>query len=215
MRKEFIRMLRDGSLFAVLVLYLVISIIGIATQTGEVPAPAWTVVLVAYSLIVPAMLISNWRLAEMSNLWIPLTSSLSFELVVKSLLYDLTLVAFVVPAATILVLSFASPISPLAPLVLITSVSLIGCSVNLYGAISFLGRKRRATPSFMVNWVSMLLFGLLVSPAYVYVTLGLFLGLSLEINLLLASAVLAYSALIFRLFSKKSAEKASTIEIQA
>ena len=215
MKKEFIRMVRDGSLFAVLVFYLVISIMGVATQTGEVPFPAWMVVLVAYSFIVPAMLISNWRIGEMSNLWIPLTSPLNFGFVVKSLLYDLALVAFVVPAATIVVLSIASPISPLVPLVLIASVSLIGCSVNLFAAISFLGKKRRATPSFMVGWVSMLLFGLLVSPAYAYVVISLLLTLSVEINLLLAVPVLAYSALIFWLFSKKSAEKALSIEIQA
>ena len=64
------------------------------------------------------------------------------------------------------------------------------------------------TPSWLYS-------GLLVSPAYAYVTLSMFLGLSLEINLLLAPVVLAYSTLVFRLFSKKSAEKASTIEIQA
>jgi hypothetical protein len=213
MRKEFIRMLRDGSLFAVLVLYAVISIMGVATGTGGVPFPAWMVVLAAYSLIVPAMLISNWRIGEMGNLWIPLTSALNFGFVVKSLLYDLTLIAFTIPAATIVVLSFISHIGPLIPLVLVASVSLIGCPVNLFAAISFLGKKRRATPSFMIGWVSMLLFGLLVSPTYIYVTLSLVFSFTAGTSLLLAAAVVAYSAFIFWFFSKKSAEKASSIEI--
>lgn len=215
MRKEFIRMLRDGSLFTVLLFYLIVSIVSAATSTGQAPFPGGLLILVIYSFVVPAMLVSNWRIGEMGNLWIPLTSALSFGFVVKSLLYDLTLVAFVVPAATIVVLGLFSLISPWIPLVLIASISLIGCPVNLFAAISFLGKKRKATPSFMIGWVSMLLFGLLVSPAYAYVMLSLLFGFSVEINLLLAVPVLAYSALIFWLFSKKSVEKASSIEIQA
>jgi len=213
MRKEFIRMIRDGSLFTVLLFYLIVSIMSVGSRIGEVPFPVWLFVLGIYSFIVPTMLISNWRVSELDNLWIPFSSAVDLGCVVKPLLYDLTLTAFVVPAATILVLAFVSQIDPLIPLVLIASVSLIGCSTSLFAMVHFLGKRRRAVPSFMIGWVSMLLSSLLASPTYAYATLSLLWRLRIEINLLLAVPIIAYSGLVFWFFSKKVQEKAANIEI--
>jgi len=118
-----------------------------------------------------------------------------------------------VPAATTVVLTFLGQINPLIPLVLVASVSLIGCSATLFTMMHFLGKKRRATPSFMIGWVSMLLSGLLISPTYIYITFSLLFSFSAETNLLLAVPILFYSALVFWFFSKKSAEKAASVEM--
>lgn len=213
MKKEFIRMIRDGSLFVVLLLYLIVSIMSVATNIGQAPFPVWLFILVIYSFIVPAMLLGNWRVGELDNLWIPLTSGVNPGFVAKSLLYDFTLIALIVPAATTVVLTFLGQINPLIPLVLVTSVSLIGCSATLYTMMHFLGKKRRATPSFMIGWVSMLLSGLLISPTYIYMTFSLLFSFSAETNLLLAAPILFYSALVFLFFSKKTAEKAASVEM--
>jgi hypothetical protein len=149
MKKELIRMIRDGSLFAVLLFYVIVSIMSVSANIGQAPFPIWLLILVIYSFIVPAMLLGTWRTAELDNLWIPLTSGVSPRTIVGSLLYDFTLIAFIVPAGTIIVLSLLGQINPLVPFVLVTSVSLIGCSATLFTMIHFLGKKRRATPSFI------------------------------------------------------------------
>ena len=213
MKKEFIRIIRDGSLFGVLLLYLIVSIMSVATNIGQAPFPVWMLILVIYSFIVPAMLVGNWRVGELDSLWIPLTSGISPRYLARSLLYDFTLIAFMVPAGTIVVLTLLGQINPLVPLVLVASVSLIGCSTNLFTMIHFLGKKRRATPSFMIGWVSMLLSGLLTSPTYIYAALSFILGFSVQTGLLLAAPILAYSILIFWFLSRKTERKAATIEI--
>ena len=213
MKKEFIRMIRDGSLFAVLLFYGIVSITTVAGGSRGMPLPIWIFLLAIYSFIVPSMLISNWRITELDSLWIPLTSGVNLGCFVKSLLYDLTLIAFVVPVATILVLTLISQIVPLIPLVLVASVSMIGSSTNLYVVMHFLGKKRKATPSLMISWASMLLSGLLMAPTYIYVTFSLLLGFSAQINFLLSISVLVYSILIFIYFSKKLEKKALTIEM--
>ncbi|MCW4020193.1 MAG: hypothetical protein NWF14_03060 [Candidatus Bathyarchaeota archaeon] len=213
MKKEFVRMIRDGSLFVVLLFYLIVSIMTLVTKIREAPFPVWLLILAIYSFIVPAILISNWRVSELYNLWIPLTSAVDLGCVVKALLYDFTLIASVVPAVTIALLTFVSQINPLIPLVMVTSVSLIGCSANLFVMMSFLGRKRRGTPSFMIGWVSMLLSGMLISPIYIYVTLSFIFGFTVETNLLFSGPLFAYSALVFWFLSKRTYGKALSIEI--
>jgi len=213
MKKEFIRMIRDGSLFGVLFLYLIVSVMSVAGRTAEIPFPLWMTILATYSFIVPVMLISNWRIGELKTFWIPLTSAADFDCVIKALLYDLTLIALVVPALSITVLTFIGQIDPLTPLVLVTSVSTVGCASNLFATMYFLGKKRRATPSFMIIWASMLLSGLLISPAYAYAAASLLLKLDFVTRLLLAIPLLAYSAFIFWFLSGRLVEKAFAAEI--
>jgi hypothetical protein len=213
MKKELIRMIRDGSLFTVFLFYIIVSIMSLVGQSSEIESPGWLFLLMTYSFIIPFLLLSNWRISELDTLWIPLTSGIELKFVIKSLLYDLTLIAFIVPAGTITVLTFISPIDPLGPLVLVTVVSMIGCSSNLYTMMHFLSKQRRATPALMINWLSIMLSGLLTSPAYIYIFLSMFLGFSLEMNLLLAVPVLFYSGVVFWLFSRKIEKKALRIEI--
>jgi hypothetical protein len=213
MKKELVRMIRDGSLFAVLLFYLIVSIMSLVTSIGQAPFPVWLLILVIYSFIVPAVLLGNWRTGELDNLWIPLTSGVSPRYVARSLLYDFTLIAFIVPAGTIVILTFLSQIDPIVPLILVTSVSLIGCSTNLFTMIHFLGKKRRATPSFMIGWVSMLLSGLLISPTYIYAGLSFMLLFNVKTSIIFAAPILAYSIFIFLFLSRKIERKTGSVEI--
>lgn len=221
MKKELVRMIRDGSLFAVLLFYLIVSITSVATSMGQspfpvwtlIPFPVWTLILVIFSFFVPMTLLENWRIGELGTLWIPLTSGVNPRYIVRSLLYAFTLIAFIIPAGTIVVLTLLSQIDPLVPLVLVSSVSLIGCSANLFTMIHFLGKKRRATPSFTIGWVSMLLSGLLISPTYIYAALSFMLDFNVKTNLLLTGPILAYSIFIFLFLSRKIERKAGSVEI--
>ena len=213
MKKELVRMIRDGSLFAVLLFYLIVSIMSIATSMGQSPFPVWMLLLVIYSFIVPMMLLGNWRTGELDTLWIPLTSGVSPRYLVRSLLYAFTLIAFIVPAGTIIVLTLLSQIDPLVPFVLVASISLLGCSASLFTMIHFLGKKRRATPSFTIGWVSMLLYGLLISPTYIYAALSFMLDFNVKTSLLFTGPILAYSIFIFLFLSRKIERKAGSVEI--
>lgn len=216
MKKELVRMNREGSLFAVLLFYLIVSITSVATSMGLSPFPVWitrALILSIFSFIVPMTLLENWRIGELATLWIPLTSGVNPRYIVRSLLYAFTLIAFIIPAGTIVVLTLLNQIDPLVPLVLVSSVSLIGCSANLFTMIHFLGKKHRATPSFTIGWVSMLLPGLLISPTYIYAALSFMLDFDVKTNLLLTGPILAYSIFIFLFLSRKIERKAGSVEI--
>ncbi|MCK4952673.1 hypothetical protein KAS14_02685 [Candidatus Bathyarchaeota archaeon] len=213
MKKEFIRMLRDGSLFVTLLLYIITSIMAVAVSSRGIPVPIWLFLLVIYSFIIPPMLVGNWRVIEMKSLWIPLTSGLNLSYLARSMLYDFTIIASTVPVAIIIVLTFISGIAPLIPLVLVISVSMIGCSANLYMVMHFLSRGKRATPSIMISWVSILLSALLLSPIYVFIVFTILWNFSLAVNATLSVFSLAYSMLIFRFFSKAIGRKALSIEL--
>ncbi len=216
MKKEFVRMVRDGSLFTSLLMFVIFSASSLDTRTEQGSMPAWIFILTFYSLIIQSILISQWRIGESETLWIPLTSHLGLEHTAKALLYSLVLISFVVPAATICFLTLAGLITPLllfAFLVFAASLSLIGCSVNLFAAIHFLGKKSKAVPSYMIMLVSLLLLGLLVSPAFGYLILCLILNIDFVVNFVSAAFILIYSCAVFYLLSKKIREKFLNIEL--
>jgi hypothetical protein len=213
MKKEFVRIVRDGSLFMVFMFYAVLMVINIASRPNETTFPMWIFLLAFYSFIVPAMLTSNWRMVELDNLWMPITSGLSFGVVAKAILYDFTLLAFAVPAVTTVLLTFINHADPIVPIVLIASASIIGSSANLYTMMSFLSRKRRATPALMINYAAMFLSGLLIAPTYIYAILTFFLGFDIVTKLVSAVPVLIYSAIVFRILSKQIEKETLNIEI--
>ncbi|MBS7654631.1 hypothetical protein KEJ43_06130 [Candidatus Bathyarchaeota archaeon] len=219
MKKEMLRMLRDGSLFSVAFFYIIMTVVMSFTsisgrQGAEVPIYAFFIFFIStYSLIVPLMLVSNWRFSEFENIWIPLTSCLDPRLISKALLYDFMLIASLVPAVVVLILSVIFSISPLLPLVLISSTSIVGSSTNLYLMIKFFGKKRRSTPSFLIGWASMLLSGLLLIPTYVLTILSTYLKLNDAINAFISIPLLIYSIFIMRYFLKKTGENIINIEV--
>jgi hypothetical protein len=213
MKKEFIRMLRDGSLFVTLLLYIITSIMAVAVSARGIPIPIWLFLLALYSFIIPPLLVGNWRVIEMKSLWIPLTSGVNLSYIAKSMLYDFTIIASTIPVAIIMILTFISGIAPLIPLVLVISVSMIGCSANLYMVMHFLSKRQRATPSVMISWVSILLSSLLISPIYVFIVFTLLWNVSLAVNVALSVFSLVYSTLIFSFFSKAIGRKVSSIEL--
>jgi len=213
MKKEFLRMVRDGSLFTTLLMYIILSFIVVFSAERGAPTPVWLSTLMIYSLIVPSMLIGLWRVVEMDSLWIPLTSGMDLDKLVKAILYDLIMIAFAIPAVFIAALTFSNLIEPLMPLVLVFSMSMIGCSANLYVVTRFLGRKHRAAPWMMISWASLLLTALLLIPTYILSGLSLLLNLSLQLNAILSTFIIAYSTLVFIYLSKATAKEALSIEI--
>lgn len=221
MKKEIIRMMRDGSLFTVMLMYLIISfimaVIGVSSPQGaHNPPPTFflTFLLGTYSLIVPLMLISNWRFSDFESLWMPLSSCVDMRVIMRAILYDFILVSSIVPSALILILSVISSTNPLLPLILVISTSVIGCSVNLYVMIKFLGKKRRGTPSLFIGWASMLISVLLLAPTYILIASSSFMGLSnIIVNISSSIIILAYSALIMKYFERKIGKNVINIEI--
>ncbi|MBS7627539.1 hypothetical protein KEJ36_01775, partial [Candidatus Bathyarchaeota archaeon] len=172
MKKELIRMVRDGSLFAVFLFYVIVLFIfslGMGSS-GDMPMEVPSFMLLLYTFITPSMLISNWRIGELNNLWMPMTTSMGLEYVLKSLLYDVTLVTIAVPTFVVGILFFLGKMDLILPLALVASNAMIGCPINLYMTIKFLGTKRRATPSLMIIYAAMLLSGLLMMPPYILFT---------------------------------------------
>jgi len=213
MKKEFLRMVRDGSLFTTLLMYTILSFIVMFSTERGAPTPIWLSILMVYSFMVPSMLINLWRVVEMDSLWMPLTSGMSLDNLVKAILYDLVMIAFAIPAAFIAAFTIFNRIDPLMPLVLVFSVSMIGCSANLYVVTRFLGRKHRAAPWMMISWASLLLTALLLTPTYIFSGLSLLWNFSLQLNAILSTSIIAYSILAFIYLSKATAKAALSIEI--
>jgi len=212
-KKELIRMIRDGSLFAVFVFYIIVFVMSIATRSAGNSFPIWLFILAIYAFIVPAMLISNWRVGELSSLWIPLTSGVNLKVFFSSLSYALVLVSIPIPIGVIIILCLVTNSTPILPLVLVISASLIGSSVQLFVMIHFLGKKRKTAPGFMISWLSILLSGTFLSPSYVYVMLSLTFKFNPITDLASGIGLLVYSYLIFKFFLKKLERKILNIEI--
>lgn len=222
MKKEIIRITREGSLFAVILMYLIVLVI-IATigfsspqpQSAQRPPPAFLLMffLGAYSLIVPLMLVSNWRISDLKNLWMPLTSGVDMHVIVKAILYDFILISSIIPSIIVMILSAIQNINPITPLTLIISTSVIGCSANLYMITKFLGEKSRGAPSLLVGWASMILSALLLTPTYILIALCTLLGLSDAISTLFSPIILFYSLLVMREFAKIIEKSIINIEI--
>ncbi|MCX8170529.1 MAG: hypothetical protein N3E47_00960 [Candidatus Bathyarchaeota archaeon] len=213
MKKELIRMIREGSLFTVIFMYLIISFIAavISAYSPQDPQsanfqPAVFIMffLGTYSLIVPLILISNWRISDFENLWVPITSGANMRAIIRALLYDFIMVSSAIPAAIILILAAIYGINPLMALVLVASTSIVGCSVNLYVMIKSLASKRRGVSSALAGWASMLLSALLLTPTYSLIFLSQYLKLSENVHVLFAAVILLHSALVMRVFSGKT-----------
>ena len=209
-RKELIRMVRDGSLFFVTLLYAIILIIGLV---GEKSPSAWILVLATYSLLISTMLIANWRIGEFDSLWTLLTSPLNLKIFFSSLLYAFIAVSTFIPAVTILILGTLTRLNIVMPLFLAASASMIGSSANLFVTIHFLERKRRATSGVIVAWLSFLLSGILLAPTYACMSLSLIFETSFFTDLLFGALILLYSYVIFRFLLERIEHKALSIEI--
>ncbi len=215
MRKEIIRTMREGSLFAIILLYLIAALISISIRQASQTSSFFPLTLLVgiYSLIVPLMLVSNWRSSEFENLWIPLTSGVNIRTLVRSLLYDFVLISSAIPAVVMLILSIFSNNNPISSLILIISTSMIGCSVNLYVMMKFLGKKRRGTPALLIGWASLALSALLLAPIYLSIVVSVYLKLGDIVGNLLSIAMLIYSALIMKYFLGKMEKNMINIEI--
>ncbi len=218
MRKEIIRIMREGSLFAIILLYLIAAFVSISIrQTSQSPQLSsyvpLTLLISIYSLIVPLMLVSNWRSSEFENLWILLTSGADIRTIVRALLYDFILVSSAIPTIIVLIMSAIYNTNPILPLILIISTSIVGCSVNLYVMMKFLGEKRRGTPALLLGWASLLISALLLTPTYITIALSIYLKLGDLISILLSIMVLIYSTLIMKYFLRKTERSMVNIEI--
>jgi len=79
--------------------------------------------------------------------------------------------------------------------------------------IHFLERRRRATSGVIVAWLSFLLSGILLVPAYAGIGLSLIFEMSFFTDLLFGALILLYSYVIFRFLLERIEHKALNIEI--
>ncbi|MEM1550563.1 MAG: hypothetical protein QXL85_05560 [Candidatus Bathyarchaeia archaeon] len=217
-RKEIIRIMREGSLFAIILIYVVFSIIFIVISIpppGEDESFISTPILLfsIYSLIIPVMLAGNWRILESENLWLPISSGANIRLIIEATLYGFIIISLAIPLAIILPISIFYRINPVMPLTILISTSLIGCSANLYTAVKFLGGKRSRSPSFLVGWLSMLLSALLLSPAYILAALSLIIEPKAIISIAAFIGAIFYSAIIMKILLNLTENNIRSIEI--
>ncbi|MEM4461953.1 MAG: hypothetical protein QW695_03675 [Candidatus Bathyarchaeia archaeon] len=218
MKKEFIRVLREGSLFTIILLYLLASLIatsisGSLSQNQQILPYSLTFIVGVYSLTIPLMLVSNWRASDSGNLWIQLTSGMDIYVMVKALLYTFISLSSTIPVVVVAVLSMIYKVNPIAPLILTISTSMIGCSVNLYVMIGLIKLKGIGAPSLLIGLVSMLLSILLLTPVYILVMLELNLGFGDAKSWLSIVVVVAYSILITKILSKEIGKNIYNIEL--
>lgn len=204
-KKEIARLAREGSLFTIILMYTIISVIFIAggfqqlSGAGPLPSPL-LILLSVYSIIIPVMLVGNWRILEAKNLWLPISSGADLRLIARATFYSFTIASFTIPLAIILPVSIALRINPIQALAILISTSLIGCSVNLYFGVKFLRGRRTGSPSFLIGWLSMLIASLLLSPAYVLATVPYIFSSGTALDVVILLSVSAYSAFIAKIF---------------
>ncbi|MEM2321467.1 MAG: hypothetical protein QXS79_06285 [Candidatus Bathyarchaeia archaeon] len=212
-KKEIIRIAREGSLFTIILIYAILSVVfaavGFPFASGSSPL---LFILSIYSAIIPVMLTGNWRILESRNLWLPLSSGADVRSIIKATLYSFITVSLGIPTAIILPMSVFYGVNPIPALAILIPTSLIGCSVNLYVAVKFLRKRRKGAPSFLVGWLSMSLLFLLLAPIYVLAALSPP-NLNVISNIVAPSGALIYSLIAMKVFLKLTENNVQFIEV--
>ncbi|MCS7119946.1 MAG: hypothetical protein RMJ07_06110 [Nitrososphaerota archaeon] len=209
-------MARDGSLFGTLLIFIIYVAIFFGTGLRNAPVSIAPFLLIFYSFLVPNILASQWRLGEFNNLWIPLTTIDGLEKTLKALLYDLILLSYAIPQIILTALYAASLFSlrdSLTYTVVIASNSLIGCSLNLYTIIHFISKSRKPVSSLLLALLTMILYGLLLSPVFTYMIIMSILNIDLVTNMIVSPVIMLYSYLVYHFLSKRLTTESLKIEI--
>jgi hypothetical protein len=121
-RKELLRMVRDGSVFTLLVFFAMYAVIGLAstrfptTPDGELGTSLLSLAIF-YSALVPPILTINWGTSERENLWILFTSGGDPAEYFKALLTAFLILALSLPLGLMAIaMPFFGPPNPWLPL---------------------------------------------------------------------------------------------------
>ncbi|MEM1562351.1 MAG: hypothetical protein QXV75_05140 [Candidatus Bathyarchaeia archaeon] len=213
-RKEVIRIMREGSLFTIILIYAILSIIFTVTSSPFISgSPSLLIILSTYSIIISVMLAGNWRILEAKNLWLPLSSGADIRPIIRATLYAFIIVSLSVPLAIIFPISIFYRVNPMPALIILVPTSLIGCSINLYVAVKFLKEGRKGIFSILVGWLSMLLSLLLLAPVYILAALPMLISLSVALSAISLLGALVYSIIIMKIFLKLTEKSIKFIEV--
>lgn len=213
-RKEVIRIVREGSFFTIILIYVLLSIIFAVTSSPFASgSPPFLIMLSTYSIIISVMLAGNWRVLEARNLWLPLSSGADIRPIIRATLYAFIIVSLSIPLAIIFPLSIIHKVNPMPALVILVPTSLIGCSVNLYVAVKFLKEGRKGVFSILVGWLSMLLSLLLLAPVYVLAAFPMIISSDVVLSTISLLGVLVYSIIMMKIFIKLIESSIQFIEV--
>lgn len=215
MKKEIIRLMREGSLFTTILIYLIIFIVLVAmgARAGGPPSGVFLSIISVISVMLPMMFAENWRIFEAKNLWLVMSSGADIRPIVRATLYSLVVVCLTLPSAMIIPASIILGVNPLPALIVLISISIVGCSAALYVSVKFLRGGRRGMPSLLANWLSMLLTLFLVSPAYILTGLISTIGGGLIFDVSALLGIIVYSLLMARILAGLIERNIRAIEV--
>ncbi len=201
-RKELLRMVRDGSVFTLLIFFAMYAVIGLAstrfpmTPNGEV-GTSLLFLAVFYSALVPPMLTINWGTSERENLWILFTSQRNPVEYFRSLLTAFLILALSLPLGLMAIATpFFGPPNPWLPITALVIASL-SSGVAMYYEVRF-NKPRKSTfstVSFLGIILPILGATVLASPALALDYIAS--EYPLRIQAILVAGVVAYTALVF------------------
>ncbi|NWG10027.1 MAG: hypothetical protein HXX80_06985 [Nitrososphaerales archaeon] len=107
-KKHFIRIIRDGSLFGVIILFAIYGAVSMLSSSFSPDTNARGIesslfMLTFYSALVPSILAISWNSYERENLWLPLTSGGHIIEYFKSFFVALLVVALIMPLGLMII----------------------------------------------------------------------------------------------------------------
>jgi len=216
-RKELIRVVRDGSLLMVLLIFAIYGAIGLtsaslAQQNGDV-AGGQMFSLVVYSAIVPTMLAVSWSTSERANLWIILVSGRSLAKYFQALFAVFAALAVAIPLGLLIMVSLFAGAPSLWLLLGALAVSSFSSALSIYSLVAFSPVRQGAfsTAQFFTIGFSVLGALLLSSPFLAVMTLEN--ALSPLIQLVLGVSFLGYTGVALYVLVGRIQKKAAEMEV--
>ncbi|MCP8304779.1 MAG: hypothetical protein H3Z50_04855 [archaeon] len=212
-KKHLVRMIRDGSLISITMLFVIYAAISLVSPSFFSPDTSATTttpplfLLTFYSALVPSILATTWNSSDRENLWIPLTSGKHIIEYFKSFFLALLIIALIFPLGLILV---SLPFIGLSSLWLILSTLAIASFTSAYTVLTVISIKMPREGSMSLGYF--LLLFLPIIGGYIssvpFLTMMFFApSYNLQFQFLFATILIGYlvSALfgLFKLIEKK------------
>ncbi|MFQ5950826.1 MAG: hypothetical protein ACE5KH_01925 [Candidatus Geothermarchaeales archaeon] len=216
-RKELIRVIRDGSLLMVLLIFAIYGAIGLTSSSFPQPngdvagGPLFS--LFVYSALVPTMLAVSWSTSERANLWIILVSGRSLAKYFQALFAVFAALAVAIPLGLLVIVSlFAVAPSPWLPLGAL-AVSSFSSALSIYSLVAFSPVRQGAFSTAHFFTIGFSVSGALLLSSPFLAVMALENVLTPLIQLVLGASLLGYTGVALYLLVGRIQKKAVEIEV--
>ena len=195
-KKHLIRMIRDGSLFSIILLFVIYAAISIVfpilSLDTDVPTTSPLFLLTFYSALVPSIIATTWNYSDRENLWLPLTSGKHIIEYFESFFLALLIIALIFPLGLILL---SLPFTGFSSIWIILNTLAIASFTSAYTVLTVISIKMPKEGGISLGYILILflpIMGGYITAAPFLTTMIFASSYSIQFQLLLIIILITY-----------------------